>query len=196
MHSAKEPKVLLIDDCATMCILGEALFKKYGLGTTVVNTGQGALEFLLADDSPLHCVVVLDVNMPKIGGLLVLKVLKDSQKWSKVPVVLVSGSITVGEGDNPKDIRSKAKKRIALLALGADAVAPKPLTSVEFDNAFTRVLNDSGFSFNKVAEGGGGGEDQGGEVGGVEGEGKDEGAAKSKDSGGGRDEMRPAEPTG
>jgi len=41
---------------------------------------------------PAPDLAVLDLNLPKNGGLQVLRAIRESQEWAKVPVVIVSSS--------------------------------------------------------------------------------------------------------
>lgn len=57
--------------------------------------GQEALERLArlwADESQRPDVILLDVNMPRISGLAVLRALRQDQRWATLPVVMFSTS--------------------------------------------------------------------------------------------------------
>jgi two-component system response regulator len=110
--------------------------KEHNLGTNLVHVDDGAeaLDFLLARGSyadRLHQtnpkVVLLDLNLPKVGGLEVLRQMKLSDRTNKIPVVILSSS------NQDKDV-------IEGYSLGANSYVVKPM---EFDS-FTKAIGDIG----------------------------------------------------
>lgn len=64
-----------------------------------VSDGEAALDFLLrrkgylaASNSPEPNLVLLDLRLPKVDGLEVLKTIKQSPKLSRIPVVVLTTS--------------------------------------------------------------------------------------------------------
>ena len=60
---------------------------------TVVNDGTGALQHLknCADDE-LRDLILLDLSLPGIGGLALLKILKDESRLRAITVVVLTSS--------------------------------------------------------------------------------------------------------
>jgi CheY-like chemotaxis protein len=88
-------------------------------GTTVLRTiddGALALNTLerLAEDKTKPKLILIDLNLPGLSGLDLLKRIKETQALKYVPIIMFSTS------DNPKDIRSS-------LEFGANAYVTKPL---------------------------------------------------------------------
>lgn len=88
-------------------------------GTTVLRTiddGALALNTLekLAEDKAKPKLILIDLNLPGLSGLDLLRRIKETQTLRYVPIVMFSTS------DNPKDIRSS-------LEFGANAYVTKPL---------------------------------------------------------------------
>lgn len=88
-------------------------------GTTVLRTiddGALALNTLeqLAEDKSKPKLILLDLNLPGLSGLDLLRRIKETQALRYVPIIMFSTS------DNPKDIRSS-------LEFGANAYVTKPL---------------------------------------------------------------------
>jgi CheY-like chemotaxis protein len=88
-------------------------------GTTVLRTiddGALALNTLerLAEDKTKPKLILIDLNLPGLSGLDLLKKIKETQALKYVPIIMFSTS------DNPKDIRSS-------LEFGANAYVTKPL---------------------------------------------------------------------
>ena len=105
--SARHPQVLLIDDDAELCsLLGEYLGME-GFSVTVSHTGTAGLARALAGNFSL---VVLDVMLPELGGLEVLRKIRDA---SNVPVLMLTA-----RGDDVD--------RIVGLEVGADDYLAKP----------------------------------------------------------------------
>lgn len=100
-----------------------------------VSDGQAALDYLLrqgeyADpsDSPRPHVILLDLRLPKVDGLEVLKYIKTHDNVRDIPVVVLTTS------DAEKDVAAAYEYR-------ANAYLTKP---VDFEK-FTQQMNDLGF---------------------------------------------------
>jgi CheY-like chemotaxis protein len=62
---------------------------------TVLRDGAAALDFLLGSAQPprpLPAVVLLDLNLPKLGGLEVLKAVRADPRTALLPVVVMTSS--------------------------------------------------------------------------------------------------------
>ncbi len=57
----------------------------------VVN-GEEALEYLKNESNKKPCVILLDLNMPKMNGIEFLKVKKENEELKKIPVVALTTS--------------------------------------------------------------------------------------------------------
>lgn len=121
--SASPVDILLVEDNARDVELTQRAFKKAGLKNHVhvVTDGAEALDFLFAsgrnagrkDEPPPH-VVLLDLYLPKVDGLEVLRRIKGDARTSRISVVV----LTVSE----RDTDFKASQD-----LGADAYIVKPV---------------------------------------------------------------------
>jgi CheY-like chemotaxis protein len=92
------PKNLVLyadDDPDDLQLVREA-FSKYASNVEVmtVNDGLEALSFLkgLAQHDPSPCLVILDVNMPRLNGRETLKQLRKMDRYDEVPVILFTTS--------------------------------------------------------------------------------------------------------
>ena len=128
--------VLLIEDNPRDVRLTERAFKQAELthDLRVVRDGDEAIEYLFhegayADPSraPRPKVILLDLNLPRMGGHEVLRRVKQDPRFKNVPIIVLT---TSGRVD---DIRQAYE-------LGANAYLLKP---VEF-NRFTEVLGQLG----------------------------------------------------
>ena len=95
-------RVLVADDEAAMTLALEALLKREHYSVDVVNNGQDALDYGLAEN---YDALVLDIMMPKLDGLQVLTALRE--QGVATPVLLLTA-------------KSQIEDRVAGLTGGAD----------------------------------------------------------------------------
>lgn len=99
--NAKPPVILLAEDNPDDVALTLRAFKKNKIANEVVVVGDGAeaLDWLFAkgayadrDPSMLPHIVLLDLNMPKIGGIEVLKQIRADKRTRTLPVIILTTS--------------------------------------------------------------------------------------------------------
>jgi len=54
--------------------------------------GEEALEYLRSESNKKPCVILLDLNMPKMNGIDFLKIAKGEEGLKKIPVVVLTTS--------------------------------------------------------------------------------------------------------
>jgi two-component system response regulator len=88
-----EGRVLLVDDDeADILFLTDALKRtNFPYPVVVARDGAKALE-ILESSAALPRLVIIDLKMPKLGGLDVLRLLRGSDRLRSVRVVVLSGS--------------------------------------------------------------------------------------------------------
>ena len=93
--------ILLVEDNESDEELTLRALKKSNIGNKVVVTrdGAAALDYLLArgpyagrDTKELPQVVLLDLNLPKMGGLEVLRAIRADERTALLPVVILTSS--------------------------------------------------------------------------------------------------------
>jgi two-component system response regulator len=98
---AQEVEILLIEDNRTDAEMTIRALRKNKIVNKVVHVNDGAvaLEFLYgtgiyADRNLTYMprLILLDVKMPKVSGIEVLKVLKENPTTRKIPVVMLTSS--------------------------------------------------------------------------------------------------------
>ncbi len=101
-------RVLVADDEPEMTMALEALLRREHYSVDVVNDGQDALDYGLAEN---YDCLILDIMMPKLDGIQVLQALR--AKNISTPVLLLTA-------------KSQIEDRVAGLDSGADDYLPKP----------------------------------------------------------------------
>ena len=79
--------ILLVDDDHVSCDCFAAIFRHLGYQVTSAASGFAALELL---EQSLPDLVILDVMMPKMNGLEVLKCIRTNERTASLPVVMFS----------------------------------------------------------------------------------------------------------
>ncbi len=123
--------ILLVEDNPTDEKLTVRALQKSGVANelTVVRDGAEALEYLFGtgshagrDVNLLPAVTLLDLNLPQVSGLEVLRRLRADNRTKSIPVVILTAS------REDEDIASS-------YALGATAYVRKPVDFTEFAEA-------------------------------------------------------------
>lgn len=92
------PPILLVEDDEVDVMNVQRAFKKNHIGNDLIIAGNGveALELLLADSpkrlSAMPKIVLLDINMPKMNGLELLKILRADDELKKLSVFMLTTS--------------------------------------------------------------------------------------------------------
>jgi len=81
--------VLLVEDDADTREVVSLLLEEEGYQTAVAADGQQAIEYLSAC-TELPCLVLLDLLMPRVGGVTVLRWMRTQPRLAKVPVAVIS----------------------------------------------------------------------------------------------------------
>lgn len=93
-----EYPVLLVEDNPRDVLIARRAWKKEGIRNPmyVVNDGEKALRFLRRDeeysDAPTPCLILLDLNMPRMNGFKVLEEIKGDDELSNIPVIILTTS--------------------------------------------------------------------------------------------------------
>ncbi|MGM0580480.1 MAG: response regulator [Bacteroidota bacterium] len=92
-------KILLVEDNEIDVVLTKSYLRDIYADLTldVVNNGADAIDFLLQQNEYSHCeepdLVLLDLNLPKIDGLEVLQVVKNTQGKKHIPIIILTTSV-------------------------------------------------------------------------------------------------------
>jgi DNA-binding response OmpR family regulator len=119
------PLVLIADDDEDILTLVALRFRRSGLEVILARDGEEALE-LIQTRAP--DAAVLDIAMPKLTGLEVLRRLRDSEATKSLPIVLLTARA--------------AEKDVELgLEAGADEYITKPFSPQDLYTCVQSVLS-------------------------------------------------------
>ena len=99
-----EGVILLVEDDPSIAELAKLQLEQAEFTNEVVlaRDGMEAVDYLLEGGREAHqmpCLVLLDLHMPRMGGLDVLRRMRSDERTRFVPVVMLSSS------DHPEDVR-------------------------------------------------------------------------------------------
>ena len=89
--------VLVVDDLEMFRLLATTLLGQAGYATRSVSNGAEALDYL--NEHPDAAAIVLDLNMPVMGGREFLGFQRADEKLSHIPVVICSGEILAAKDE-------------------------------------------------------------------------------------------------
>jgi two-component system response regulator len=122
-------EILLVEDNQDDANLAIRTLQKHRLSNNLlhVQDGEEALNYLFDEENKMPKVILLDLKMPKVDGIEVLRKLKSDPVRKKIPVVVLTSS------KEEKDIFESYN-------LGVNAYIVKP---VDFDQ-FVKAVSDLG----------------------------------------------------
>jgi two-component system, response regulator len=131
----KQIVVLLVEDNDDEAELAIRELKKNNLANDLlrVNDGEEALEFIFGtgryEGRDVECppkVILLDLKMPKVDGIEVLRAVRYDERTKKIPVVVLTSS------NEEKDI-------VSAYELGVNSYIVKPIDFQKFSNSIKEI---------------------------------------------------------
>lgn len=131
----KSKRILLVEDNADDVALALRAFRQNKIANevTVIGDGAEALDYLFArgkysecSAEPLPEVVLLDLKIPKVEGLEVLKELRAHNRTHLLPVVILTSS-------------REESDMVAGYSLGANSYIQKPVDFTQFTEAIRQL---------------------------------------------------------
>ena len=128
-------EILLVEDNPTDAELTTRALKRKNLANRLVwvKDGEEALDFIYAkgnfndrDPEDLPKLILLDLRMPKVDGLEVLKKIKADERTCRIPVVVLTSS------QEDRDVVESYK-------LGVNSYVSKPVEFDEFIDAVSTL---------------------------------------------------------
>lgn len=130
----KQAAVLLVEDDPGHALLIQKNLRRAGLAPSIVvlDNGRKAADYLLkeGDYAPsghlLPPFVLLDLDLPVLNGLQVLKIMKSDERTKRIPVIMLTST------DNPREIAQ-------CYELGCNLYVTKPVEYDRFSDAIQRL---------------------------------------------------------
>lgn len=119
-----QARIIVIDDEKNICKAAKEILEDEGYE---VNTFSNPLEALKHLESERYDVAILDLKMPDIDGMEVLKIIKE--KYPDMIVVIITGYASV-------------KTAVESIKLGAYDYVPKPFTTDELSAVVKKALEN------------------------------------------------------
>ena len=136
MNNNNEVEILLVEDNQTDVELTLRGLKKNNLANNIiiVNDGEEALDFIFErgkfserTNHNFPKVILLDLKLPKIDGLEVLRTLKSDERTKSIPIVMLTSS-------------NEESDKVDSYKLGVNSYIVKP---VDFEK-FTKAIGEIG----------------------------------------------------
>ena len=123
-------KIILAEDNIADVELTKLAFRELDLQLEIIHVFDGQQLIDLLKVSPLEeiALILLDLNMPKLSGLDVLKIMYQDEELTKLPVVVFSSS------SNETDVHT-------CYEFGANAYVNKPIDIIEFHKAISAIAH-------------------------------------------------------
>ena len=86
--------ILLVEDDRVDVMMVKRALKDLNVTNLLVHTpnGKEAFEYLTGEGNERPCIILLDLNMPRMNGIELLKVIKADGELKKIPVVVLTTS--------------------------------------------------------------------------------------------------------
>ena len=84
-----QSSILVVDDDSMNLYLAEKILKEHGYTVVKAASGEECLEYFTQGDAGL---ILLDIEMPNMNGLDVLKQLRANERTAQIPVIFLSSS--------------------------------------------------------------------------------------------------------
>ena len=118
-------KILVVDDDPDIVEVITFYLDNIGYKTTEAFNGQEAIN-KANDEKP--DLIILDVEMPRLNGFEVIKILKGDEKTASIPIIVLTG------------VRLSEEDRQSGLKLGASKFMTKPFNSITLINDIKELL--------------------------------------------------------
>jgi len=129
-------RIVLAEDCIPDVILVKETLRAAGIEVElkVFSDGEECVRYLISCEEPPHAII-LDLNLPRVDGFELLRVVRSERRYAGVPVAVLTSS-------------RAAEDRQRSLDLGANAFITKPSKLDDFlqtvGSAIRRLLGATG----------------------------------------------------
>ncbi len=123
-------KIILAEDNLADFELTKLAFDELHLPVEIIHVGDGQELITFLQDAPLNeiALMLLDLNMPKINGIEILKMMYHDEVLRKLPVIVLSSSL------HESDV-------LSCYEYGANAYVNKPIDINDFNEIIRSIAN-------------------------------------------------------
>lgn len=88
----KEIKILMVEDNEGDIILATEAFKEMKMENNLMFARDGEIALKMISNGSFPDMIFLDINLPKVNGLEVLRYIKSNEKLKHIPVIIFTTS--------------------------------------------------------------------------------------------------------
>jgi signal transduction histidine kinase/CheY-like chemotaxis protein len=122
----KDKKILVTEDNKVNQLVAKKILEKAGMNVFIANNGQECLDIL---EKEQFSAVLMDMQMPIMGGLEATELIRKNPRYSGLPIIAMTANAM--EGDRDK-----------CLAAGMDDYTTKPINPNQLLQTILKCLND------------------------------------------------------
>lgn len=122
--------ILLIEDDEVDVMTVKRAWKQLKISNPLHHgeNGEEALEYLNGNKDQLPCLIIMDINMPRMNGIEFLKVIKKEEIFKRIPVIVLTTS-------------KEEQDRYETFNLSVAGYIVKPLNYDQFVNVMKIIQN-------------------------------------------------------
>ena len=121
-------KVLLVEDNMVNMKLLQATLEPRGYTLVTATDGEEALEKACKENPDL---IIMDIQLPKLSGIEVVKRLRQIPEFSGIPIIALTAYAMKGDEER-------------LIEAGFDVYLPKPVNTRELPKVISEMLQNRG----------------------------------------------------
>lgn len=123
-----KPVLVIDDEVQIQSLISQYLQKAYVEEDKIIFASNGK-EALLKIQNQEFGLIIIDVMMPKMNGIQLIREIKAKAKYRNIPLVLISGNL---HSDNVKDAIILGVKSILVKPFNYDLFLEKVATTVDY----------------------------------------------------------------
>ncbi|MGB9791540.1 MAG: response regulator [Thermacetogeniaceae bacterium] len=123
--SSPSPRVVVVDDDPAICSIVRLVMEREGYEVEELGDGRAAIDYI--EKNPPCALVIVDLMLPFVDGLQIVRKIRSTPGWDGVPVLVLSSN-------------SSEQQVIDLFRAGANEYVTKPFSTLELAARARRLL--------------------------------------------------------